>query len=419
MAIVVPILSEFSDKGIRNANKSFKDLEGVGAKTAFALKKAFIPATAALGALAAVTVDAVNAALEDEKAQKALERTIKATTGATDDQVIALNEFIDNAGKTFGVVDDDLRPALQRLATATGDVKKSMDLANLAMDIATATGKPLEQVADALGKAYNGQYLALNKLDPSLRDVVKSGGDADEIFGRLNDKFGGAAQANAETAAGKFQIFQLRMDELKESIGASLLPAIEAVLPFLERMATWAEENPGVFKTAAAAIAAIAGSIVLINVAMATNPIVLLASAIAGLAVIIALNWPKVKQFFVDLRNEIDKTLGPLDEFVALLVEGGIGWFNIGKKIFGRPFPAGNPNVPAMADGGIVKARNGGTLALIGEGGRDEAVVPLGRGSSAFPMSGVTINVSGALDPVAVAQQIDDILRNQQARFGY
>jgi hypothetical protein len=33
-----------------------------------------------------------------------------------------------------------------------------------------------------------------------------------------------------------------------------------------------------------------------------------------------------------------------------------------------------------LAEGGIVPARSGGTLALLGEGGRDEAVVPLGRG---------------------------------------
>ena len=36
--------------------------------------------------------------------------------------------------------------------------------------------------------------------------------------------------------------------------------------------------------------------------------------------------------------------------------------------------------VPGLADGGIVRARSGGTLALLGEGGRDEAVVPLGSG---------------------------------------
>jgi hypothetical protein len=37
------------------------------------------------------------------------------------------------------------------------------------------------------------------------------------------------------------------------------------------------------------------------------------------------------------------------------------------------------PLIPRLAEGGIVRARPGGTLALIGEGGSDEAVIPLNR----------------------------------------
>jgi hypothetical protein len=41
-----------------------------------------------------------------------------------------------------------------------------------------------------------------------------------------------------------------------------------------------------------------------------------------------------------------------------------------------------------FAEGGIVKASPGGTLALIGEGGQDEAVVPIGKGSTAGRLVG-------------------------------
>jgi hypothetical protein len=43
-------------------------------------------------------------------------------------------------------------------------------------------------------------------------------------------------------------------------------------------------------------------------------------------------------------------------------------------------FTIGLPDIPYLAGGGIVKARPGGTMIVAGEGGRDEAVVPLGRG---------------------------------------
>lgn len=54
---------------------------------------------------------------------------------------------------------------------------------------------------------------------------------------------------------------------------------------------------------------------------------------------------------------------------------------------------AGALSAVELADGGIVKSKPGGTLALIGEAGRDEAVVPLNKGGSGI--GGTTINVYG------------------------
>jgi hypothetical protein len=52
---------------------------------------------------------------------------------------------------------------------------------------------------------------------------------------------------------------------------------------------------------------------------------------------------------------------------------------------------------------------------MIGEGGESEAVIPL---SKLGAMGGITINVSGALDPSAVANQIRQILTRDQSRLG-
>lgn len=59
------------------------------------------------------------------------------------------------------------------------------------------------------------------------------------------------------------------------------------------------------------------------------------------------------------------------------------------------------PEIPALAEGGIVKARPGGTLAVIGEGGQDEAVVPLDKAGG----MGTTVNVYGDVFG------IDDLVR--------
>lgn len=285
MAVRIPIITDFDGKGIKRASAEFKQLEGVAAKTKFALKKAMIPATAALGGLAKLGTDAISAAMADEKAQLTLANTIKKTTGATDSQIAANEEWISTQGELFGVTDDDLRPAIAKLVRSTKDITKAQKLANLAMDIAAATGKDLSDVTDALAKAVNNNMKSLKSLAPELSDVIKKGGKTDEIFKRLADTFGGQAAAQAETTAGKMQRLKVAFDEFKEDLGKALLPLLENyVLPALRKFSDWAKEHPDTFKKIALAVGALSAAVVVLNVAMAANPWVL---AIVGLAAFI------------------------------------------------------------------------------------------------------------------------------------
>ena len=157
MSIKVNILTDYFGDGLKKAQKEFQQLEGVGAKAGFALKKAFVPATAALGAMAVALGDATKAAIADEAAASELARSLRQTTGATDDIIASTEDWISTQGQLLGVADDQLRPALSRLARATGSVEKAQRLASQAMDIAQATGKPLETVVQALERAYGSR----------------------------------------------------------------------------------------------------------------------------------------------------------------------------------------------------------------------------------------------------------------------
>ena len=197
------------------------------------VKKFALPAAAALGAVAFAGFDAAKAAMEDEAASKLLERQLKATTGATDAQVKATEAFILKTSLATGVSDGELRPALGKLVRATGDLTRSQELLSLSQDIAIQTGKPLAAVTDAIGKAANGQYTALNKLDPTMKDLIKSGASTTEIFEKLNGTFGGASAEYAKTYEGQLKRVSVAMDESKETIGAALLPAMGKLLEFV------------------------------------------------------------------------------------------------------------------------------------------------------------------------------------------
>lgn len=221
-------------KGTASADKEvagFADKVGEFGKKAAA---AFAIAAAAAAAYAVkLAVDGVKAAIQDEQAQLKLANALEAATGATNAQIKAVEDQILKTSLATGVADDKLRPALQRLATATGDTEKAQKLLNLALDISAATGKPLETVSNALGKAYEGNTTALVKLNAGISTAEAKTLGYTGAVQQLTDLYGGAAAANADTFQGRIDRVKVAFDETKESIGQALLPIVEKLLGFI------------------------------------------------------------------------------------------------------------------------------------------------------------------------------------------
>jgi hypothetical protein len=444
MAITIPIVSEFDGKGIQKAVQEFKQLETAGEKAQFAIKKAAIPAAAALGGLAIAGAAAAKAAMEDQKSSAELARQLKISTRATDAQVKATEDMISSMTLATGVADTDLRNALSVLARGMGETGLATENLKLAMDISAATGKDLTSVSEALAKAYNGQTTALAKLDPSLKGLVKEGASFNELGKIMQDTFGGAATAAAETAEGRFKRMQTAIGEAQESIGAALIPIIEKLLPFLEKLAKFVSENTDLIVTLGAAFAGISAAVLVtntamkawtviqtaatvaqkaFNLAMSANPIVLATAAIVAIGVAVVAAYKKFEPFR-DIVDSIGSALKTAFTGTVDAIKTAVGaylavyktmfnaiakaWNNtIGKLSFkvpswvpglgGKGFDV--PNIPELANGGLVMQP---TLALVGEAG-PEAVVPLDRMGQ---MGGnVTINVNGG-DPNAIVDAL-------------
>ena len=313
MTIAIPIITEFDGKGIDKAIKEFKNLETNGEKAQFAIKKAAVPAAAALAGLTAALGSAVKGAIEDAAAQDKLAEQIRRTTGATDAQITANEDWISVQGRLLGVTDDELRPALGGLVRATGSITEAQKLASAAMDISSAKGLSLEATTKALEKAYGGNMTALAKLSPELRDMIKGGATLDEVMVAMSKTFGGAASAAAETTAGKFARMKLALDETKESIGASLMPVVEAIVPVLQKFSDWAAKHPEVFTVLAVALGAVAVSILAINAAMALNPITAIAIGIGAVAAAAVIAYKKFETF----RNIVDGLFGAVRWWIS------------------------------------------------------------------------------------------------------
>jgi hypothetical protein len=221
----------------KSLNSANSDVENSSSKLGEFSKKAgvaFAAAAAAAGAYAVkLAVDGVKAAIEDEAAQIRLATALKNATGATDEMIASVEKQILKTSLATGVADDQLRPALQRLSLSTNDVTKAQDLLNLALDISQATGKGLDSVANALGKAYDGNTASLGKLGIGLSAAELKAMSFTDVQTKLSDLFGGAAAANSETFAGRMQRLKVTFDEAKESVGAQLLPIIQQLVEFV------------------------------------------------------------------------------------------------------------------------------------------------------------------------------------------
>jgi hypothetical protein len=313
MSLSIPIVTSFDGKGISSAVKEFKNLETTGEKAQFAIKKAAVPAGIAIAALAAGLVDCTKAAIEDQAAANLLAIALGKSTTATDAAIKANGDFIDSLMLSTNVADDELRPAMARLSRSTGDVTKAQDLLALAVDISKGSGKSLETVTAALAKGYDGNTNALGKLGLGLDQGLIKSKDFGAIQEKLTENFGGFGKAAGETTEGQLARFTTGIAELKEGIGAALLPVLDAVLPLINKFAKWAQDNPEFFVIMGAALAGIATAIVAINIAMSINPITAIAIGIGLVAAAAVIAYKKFETF----RDIVDGLFGAIRWWIS------------------------------------------------------------------------------------------------------
>ena len=226
MAITIPIISEFNDKGTKQAEGALSGLS----------KSAKVAGTAMAASFAAVAAGltmAVKAAAEDQASFQQLAVTLKNVTGASDQVAQAVDKQLGKMSMASGIADDKLRPALSNLVRATGDLKLSQGALGSVMDLSVAKQIDMESASAAVGKALAGNTTALVKMLPGLKGVIDNGSSAAEILQAINDQVGGASAAQADTFAGKIGRMKIVFGELVETVGSWLLPLLTNLADFV------------------------------------------------------------------------------------------------------------------------------------------------------------------------------------------
>lgn len=221
---IINIGSKLDGKGFKQAETALDKLNKSGKDLTRTLGIALGGA-----AILAYAKNAGKAFAEDEKAAASLSRTLDNLGLAFSSNAGTINGFISRLERQTGVLDDELRPAMDRFLRATGDVAKSQDLLNLSLDIAAGTGKSLTQVSQSLQKAYLGQTQAIGRLGVGLTKAEITSSSFEEISAKLSSLFAGQAATAAEGYAGSLGKLQVAANNAKEIIGGGLFDAISAL----------------------------------------------------------------------------------------------------------------------------------------------------------------------------------------------
>jgi hypothetical protein len=456
----------------KGLDQGSKEVESFGSKVGDFGKKAglaFAVAGAAAVAYAGkLLIDGVKAAAEDEAAQAKLAATLMNVTGATKNQTLAVENYITKTSIANNVTDDLLRPSLERLVRATGDVSEAQKLQGLALDISAGSGINLEAVSMALGKAYEGNAAGLGKLGVGLSAAQLKTMSFDKITKTLSDTFGGQAAIAADTFSGKLGRLGIVFNEAKETVGSFVIDAItpmltlfvENVVPVINELATSIGEKltpvfanlatfftevlipvfkeywefitktliPAIVNFFEPALAGISKAFGRVSKSLENNKDKLeplfdlfkgffefaskylapfLGNVLGKAFEVLGSVISGIITIFATLVNIVDSAISGIRTLIALVSNINLG--SIASKL--NPFGGGR------ASGGSVM---GGTSYLVGERGA-ELFTPSSSGTIT-PNSALgggntyNITVNGALDGESVSRQIIDLLNRSQAR---
>jgi TP901 family phage tail tape measure protein len=186
MALSIPIITEFNGKGIEQARKEFAQLEGVGKKAGFALKKAFVPALAVVGGGIKIAKDSIDAFASYEEA---LREVFTLMPGLSAQAEKDISNDVKTFSKNFGVLPNEVIPALYQAISAGVPSSNVFAFLETAQQAAKGGVTDLATAVDGISSvvnAYGSEVIDATKASDLMFTAVKLGKtDFNQLSGSL------------------------------------------------------------------------------------------------------------------------------------------------------------------------------------------------------------------------------------------
>jgi hypothetical protein len=410
------ILVRVKDEATAAMNKLSGSLQGAeGASKAFALGLA-----GAVTVAAGFGVIAVKAAADAQAEMAKVDAVIKAMGGNFDKAKASIIEA-SKATIKLGFDDEEAALSIAKLYQRTGDMTEAIQLNNLAMDLARAKNMDLTTASQMVGMVLSGNARVLKQYGIEIDENKKPM----EALIDLQAKLRGQSEAYAQTFKGQLEVFKQQFTNLEEQIGDKLLPVLTSLIIKVNDFVTndlqqWIDKTQEVIlwlKNHQEVVIIVAGAIVgalipafvsaavtlmtvtipaFIAAAIALAPFmiagVVVAGIVAGVLWIIK-HWDLIKSKTSEVFDSVRDYLTGIWDNIKNVFQNAIDFIMNKVNIFldavnkvknaannvGSGINSGinkGLNAIGLAEGGIVMHP---TLAMIGEAGEPEAVIPLSK----------------------------------------
>ena len=445
---VIPIAYKSDKSGL---NKAENDLDGFGKSVAK------IGGIIAAAFSAAVIIDF---AKQTVTAASDLEQSIGGVEAVFKEYASTVEQTSKDAARNLGLS----RDAYNKVATIIGTqlkaggttldqlAGKTENLVTIAADLAATFGGDVTDAANAVSSALRKEFEPLRRYGISLsvaqieaealantnKELASDLTEAERAAAIQSLIFKGAADASgqfgreAETLAGKQQRLNAQLENVKATLGETLLPVVAEVTEQFSRFIGELVEKPE-FKDFMQALSDVSSDILQSLPAVVDNVLSFGKDSLPAVQEFLPLVNESLALFaefllgveqskagentatFADAMNELAESLRGVTGFIRDLRNAWNSLPEPLKWIIGRISNAINPfaglngaallsfnnpttNAPAyrdggikLAEGGIVMPRPGGVQATIAEAGEAEAVIPLSKMGSL----GTTVNIYG------------------------
>ena len=438
-------------------------------KVEAALGKAALPAAAAMTALTAMGKAAVNSASELQQATGAVESIFEGQASAVERYAQSAAGSVGLAESQYKSLAAVFGAQLKNMGTSSEELAGQTDnLISLGADLAATFGGTTADAVGAISSLLRGERDPIERYGVSIKAADINARLAAEGLDKLEGEAAKAAETQAvlallteqtagaqgqfaretDTAAGSAQIAAARLEDAKAALGEKLLPVVADATEKLGELTLFVTENSDTVLAAGLVIAGFSAAIlaanaavkiyhttttaitlakqgwtaaqVALNAVMAANPVGVVIAAITALVAIVIVAYQKSETFrnvvntvWDAMRSGAATIAGafqPVVYWLDRITNAAWGVWNAIRSAFSFQAPAWLSKVTGWfsgADDGSLSIAASGYMSLPS---LFAGLPALGNPNQPPPVQQITINISGALDPVAVGRQVQRAL---------